>query len=178
MKNIPPDVAAVLAAGIGDDGLMQRFQMTVWPDAPMTWKNIDRCPDAWAKGVAYKALERLANLCAADVEAESDDDDQDSLPFLHFDSDAQRLFDSWRADLEARLLTGEEHPAVESHLAKYRSLIPSLALISHILDGGVGPVDATSLRKPRNQTDKTDISIFCQSCQCHCGGFSGFRRRR
>jgi putative DNA primase/helicase len=136
-----------VSGGFGDDGLMQRFQMTVWPDAPMTWKNIDRCPDASAKAAAYKALQRLANLAPADVEAESDDDNHDALPFLHFDPDAQSLFDNWRAVLEARLLTGEEHPAVESHLAKYRSLIPSLALIGHILDGGVGPVGITSLQK-------------------------------
>jgi putative DNA primase/helicase len=36
---------------------------------------------------------------------------------------------------------------VESHLAKYRSLIPSLSLILHLLDGGVGPVGAPSLGK-------------------------------
>jgi len=28
--------------GIGDDGLLQRFQLAVWPDASPEWQNIDR----------------------------------------------------------------------------------------------------------------------------------------
>jgi putative DNA primase/helicase len=35
---------------------------------------------------------------------------------------------------------------VESNLAKYRSLIPSLALILHLLDGRVGPIGEASAR--------------------------------
>ena len=45
-------------------------------------------------------------------------------------------------DLETRLLARDLPPALESHLAKYRSLIPSLALICHLVDhpegGAVG----------------------------------------
>ena len=50
--------------------------------------------------------------------------------------DAQELFDAWRADLEARLRTPEMEacPAFESHLSKYRSLMPSLALIFHLTE--------------------------------------------
>src|SRR5690606_10128440 len=36
---------------------------------------------------------------------------------------------------------------LESHLAKYRSLVPSLALLIHLLDGGVGPVGAASVER-------------------------------
>ena len=32
------------------------------------------------------------------------------------------------------------HASLESHLAKYRKLVPSLALINHLADGGQGPV--------------------------------------
>jgi hypothetical protein len=35
--------------------------------------------------------------------------------------------------------------ALESHLAKYRKLVPSLALISHIADGGSGPITDLAL---------------------------------
>jgi putative DNA primase/helicase len=38
-------------------------------------------------------------------------------------------------DLEKRL-RGDLHPALESHLAKYRKLVPALALICHLVDGG------------------------------------------
>ena len=36
--------------------------------------------------------------------------------------------------------SGDLHPAIESHLAKYRKLIPALALLLHLADKGQGPV--------------------------------------
>jgi putative DNA primase/helicase len=134
--------------GIGDDGLMQRFQMTVWPDVPAgPWRNVDRYPDATAKAVAQAAMQRLADLMPDEVQAERDNYDRDALPFLRFDPAAQDSFDAWRAELETRLRSGAEHPAVESHLAKYRSLIPSLALILHLLDAGTGAVSVAAIGK-------------------------------
>jgi hypothetical protein len=55
------------------------------------------------------------------------------------------LLDHWREDLEQRLRGGEEHPALEAHLAKYRSLVPSLALVLHLTDRTEGPVDTLPL---------------------------------
>src|SRR3546814_6372737 len=52
--------------------------------------------------------------------------------YLRFDDAGFELFREWRAGLEHRLRSGELHPAVESHLAKYRKLVPSLALIHHL----------------------------------------------
>jgi hypothetical protein len=43
--------------------------------------------------------------------------------------------------------SGDEHPALESHLAKYRSLVPSLALLIHLADGGQGSVGEKSIQK-------------------------------
>src|SRR5262245_25833128 len=42
--------------------------------------------------------------------------------------------------------SGNEHPAMKAHLSKYRSLVPSLALLSHLADGATGDVslDATT----------------------------------
>jgi hypothetical protein len=63
------------------------------------------------------------------------------VPFLRFDPAAQELFDGWRTDLEQRLRAEDDHPVLLSHLAKYRSLMPALALILHVIDGidaGVG----------------------------------------
>jgi Protein of unknown function (DUF3987) len=59
------------------------------------------------------------------------------VPFLRFDPAAQEHFDSWRADLEQRLRAEDDHPVLLSHVAKYRSLMPSLALIAVVArDGG------------------------------------------
>ena len=136
-----------VCGGGGDDGLMQRMQMTVWPDPPGTWCNVDRYPDLAAKNTAYAALEQLDDLAAEKVGGELDRFDASALPFLRFDDVGQALFDAWRDDLERRLRSGQDHPAVESHLAKFRSLIPSLALILHLLDGGNGPVGAVAVEK-------------------------------
>jgi putative DNA primase/helicase len=61
--------------------------------------------------------------------------DDAPLPFLRFSADAQVRFDAWRGGLEQRLRADDdEHPVVVSHLAKYRSLVPALALIFHLVE--------------------------------------------
>ena len=63
-----------------------------------------------------------------------------------FDSEAQALFYEWLGELEHRLRVQEMDatPAYQSHLAKYRSLMPSLALLIHLLDGA-SPSDGIPL---------------------------------
>lgn len=117
------------AGGTGDDGLLQRFQMTVWPDAPKTWKNIDRLPDNQAKLHAYEVFERLDQLVADHYRLEKDE-----IPALRFSLEAQEIFNAWRTELELRLRKGDLLPALESHLAKYRSLMPSIALILYVVE--------------------------------------------
>src|SRR5829696_4184667 len=46
----------------GADGLLQRFQLTVWPDPPKTWRNVDRYPDAEAKNRVYEVFKKLDTL--------------------------------------------------------------------------------------------------------------------
>ena len=120
--------------GTGDDGLLQRIQLLVYPNLETEWKNVDRPPDKEARDRVFDIFARLDNL---DVESEFGDDlDESGEMFgLRFDDDAQELFDRWRSDLERRLRSGElDSPAFESHLSKYRSLLPSLALIFHLIE--------------------------------------------
>ena len=127
----------------GNDGLVQRFSMAVWPDATGDWRNVDRWPDGGAKKAAWAMFDRLDKLKASDVQAEQDTDvdgNPEGVPFLRLADDALELFTEWRTVLEARLRDGELHPAMEEHLGKYRKLIPALALICHLADNGTGPV--------------------------------------
>jgi hypothetical protein len=50
--------------------------------------------------------------------------------------EAQELFDEWRAELEGRVRgkAAEATPSFIAHLAKFRSLMPSLALLFHLID--------------------------------------------
>jgi putative DNA primase/helicase len=117
---------AVIGGG-NDDGLVQRLQVLVWPDQDTEWQNIDRP----ANSQASDAVEGLFLQIVAMPEAE---------PLqTRFSPDAQELFDCWRSELEQRIRKGKLPRFLESHLAKYRSLMPSIALLLHIADGSREP---------------------------------------
>ncbi len=120
-------VSGAMKEGRGDDGLMQRFQVSVYPDASPEWQNVDRYPDTEQKNRAYEIYKILSEeRLYSNLTGEPGG--------LHFDSMAQGLFNEWRTDLEARLRKGDLIPAMESHLAKYRKLVPCLALVFHLIE--------------------------------------------
>jgi putative DNA primase/helicase len=131
------------AAGAGDDGLIQRFGLMVWPDQEPEWRAVDRYPDSEARAVAWDTFDHFDKLDPDAVGAQRDP--FCAVPFLRFDQSAQGVFGEWRASLEARLRTDDLPPALESHFAKYRKLVPALALINHIADRGSGPISETAL---------------------------------
>jgi putative DNA primase/helicase len=115
-----------------DDGLIQRFQLIAWPDTSAGYEYVDRPPDRAALDQAERIFERLTQL------------DPEKAPRFRFSPDAQELFVAWFEGLETRL-RGDDLPAVMlSHLSKYRSLMPSLALLFELADlaagGSVGSV--------------------------------------
>jgi putative DNA primase/helicase len=120
---------------MGDDGLVQRFQIAVYPEASRDWRNVDRWPDTDARRRAYTIFERLDEIDPVELDAKREHGD---LPYVRFTAEAQELFDAWRARLERRLRAGADHPVIVSHLAKYRSLFPSLALLFHLVDHAAG----------------------------------------
>ena len=125
-------VREAVAGGAGDDGLLQRFGLAVWPDVNREFVYVDRWPDTPAKQAAWAVFERLDQLQPA-----SDTDPQE----WRFTTDAQALFEEWLIPFETEIRGEELHPALVSHLSKYRKLIPALALIFALVDtpdsGGV-----------------------------------------
>lgn len=136
-------VRSAASDGKGADGLLQRFQLIVWPDISRNWKNIDRWPDTEIKNRAHEIYDRLDALAPDDWGC--DCKHGDDIAFLRFAVDAQERFDEWREQLEMRLRADTEHPAFEAHLSKYRSLIPSLALLCHLVEVASGPVGLDAL---------------------------------
>ena len=130
--------------GGGGDGLLSRFQLLVWPDIAGEWRDIDRWPDTEAKMGAHATFERLDTLNPVAGGATVGDG---GIPYLRFDEVAQELFSEWRADFEPRIRSGNDHAAFEAHLAKYRKLVPSLALLIHLADDGSAAVGETALLK-------------------------------
>jgi putative DNA primase/helicase len=140
---IAPYLAAVIHGGKHDDGLIQRFGLMVWPDVPADWNPVDRLPDPEARRIAYEVFEWLDNLEWRAVQAQRDrgrSGDAEGIPYLRFEGAGYERFMGWRSDFEPRLRSGDLHPALESHLAKYRKLIPGIALACHLADSGTGPV--------------------------------------
>lgn len=144
---------AALGGGIADDGLIQRFGLLVWPDIGGKWQNIDRWPDGAAKKAAFELFEQLnAADPVKDWKAEivTGHDGQPVVnepPYLRLDDNAADLFLQWRTNFENELLSGNLHPALESHFSKYRKLIPSLALVCHLADDGTGPVTSAAMER-------------------------------
>lgn len=128
-------LSGALKGGTQDDGLLQRFQIIVWPDAPQEWRNIDRWPNSAARDAVWSVFDWLDNLDPTKLGATQETGE---LPYLRFSNAAQAAFDEWRAGLEMRLRTDDLPPAFEAHLAKYRSLVPSLALLTHLADAPQG----------------------------------------
>jgi hypothetical protein len=126
-------IADAVAEGSGDDGLLQRFQVLVWPDVKEDFKNVDRWPRKDARDKVFEIFKSLDHL---DPKTLGASEEHSEIPALRFAPEAQEMFDEWRTALEKRLRSPllESTPAYESHVAKYRSLMPSLALIFHLVD--------------------------------------------
>jgi DNA primase len=111
-----------LEDGPGNDGLIQRFQLLVWPDTAPDWSYVDRVPDAASEQQAARVLRKLVEL------------DVENPALFRFAADAQELFIEWLPELEVKVRGQDLHPALISHLSKYRSLMPSLALLFELAD--------------------------------------------
>jgi hypothetical protein len=131
-----------LSGGGAGDGMLQRFSMIVWPDATI-YREVDRPPDGRALECARRAFLRLHTLKPADVKAVSGG----RLPALRFSPRAQKLFRKWRSRFERRIASKAMSAVLRTHLGKHRKLVPGLALLFHLLDGGVGPVPFLQLRR-------------------------------
>jgi len=111
--------------GAGDDGLLQRFGLTVWPDINPVFTYVDRKPDRQARERAEAVFARLNDLQPT----------WDDEPLVwRFSHGAQDLFEQWLVPFMTEMRGGELHPALVSHLTKYTKLIPALALIFALVD--------------------------------------------
>lgn len=121
-------LADALRDGPSNDGLIQRFQLLVWPDTKKDWSYRDFLPAAAAMKTAETVYRRIAEMEA------------DRPLRLKFAPDAQALFVAWLTDLETRLRADEISPFMQAHLAKYRKLMPALALLFSIADNSLQAV--------------------------------------
>ncbi|MBY0293410.1 MAG: DUF3987 domain-containing protein, partial [Alphaproteobacteria bacterium] len=119
-------------SGIENDGLLQRFQLLVYPDEPKKWTLVDRKPNDEARERASVLMKKLASLDFCSYGAHPDE--KSEIPYFHFDHEAQGVFYEWLTELEGKLRTSTDEPILTEHLTKYRKLMPSLALIFHLIN--------------------------------------------
>ncbi|TSA15473.1 MAG: DUF3987 domain-containing protein [Comamonadaceae bacterium] len=118
-------VRGAVAGGSADDGLLQRFGLAVWPDVDGEFIHVDEWPDTAAKQAAWAVYERLGML----------QPQSETEPTVwRFTPEAQELFVQWLVPFETEIRGDTLHPAMVSHLAKYRKLIPALALTFALID--------------------------------------------
>lgn len=129
--NVQPRVLAdyrrnVLGRG---DGLLQRFQVLVHLDELPPFELVDRPADQSAKATYDRVVDALFAL---DPKAKGFKEYGE----LRFDEAAQELFNGWLRALEGRLRDPalQEQSAFHEHLAKYRSLLPAICAIYHLVD--------------------------------------------
>lgn len=136
-------VRGAIRGGFSDDGLIQRFQLAVYPDLPANWSYTDRRADPASEAAAWATFRRLRGLDPESIGAEHAAGID--VPFLRFDEEAQGLLIEWQTSLMQRLRSGSEPAWMESHLAKYPALAGRLALVLHLADDGHGPIHAETL---------------------------------
>jgi hypothetical protein len=142
-------LADALRDGPSNDGLVQRFQLMVWPDMPPEWRYIDRQPDTDALNCAAMIYRRVASLSVTDPPRQ-----------LQFDDAGQALFEQWLTDLEQSIRDDGLSLPMQAHLAKYRSLMPSLALLFALADGHM---DCVPISQARLACD------WCEYLKSHAG---------
>jgi putative DNA primase/helicase len=115
-------LADALKDGPSNDGLIQRFQLLVWQNMDPDWEYVDRAPDPSSEAIVERVFRNLVEW------------DADGPTMFRFAPDAQGCFIEFMASLEPRVRGDELHPALASHLAKYRKLMPALALLFELAD--------------------------------------------
>ena len=155
LGSIQPSLLNVLMAdamkggGVNDDGLIQRFQLFIYPDGMPGVKYVD-------EPINQKALQEAENVYRKLVKLDA------SQPLrLLFSPDAQQLFESWFVELGHTLHNSDIHPALSSHFSKYRGLMPKLALLFELASGGTQTVSLKHAQK---------AAAFC--------GYLGWHARR
>lgn len=121
------------AKGSANDGLIQRFQLAVWPDPVRSWCWIDRKPDPKAKEKFSQIFYWLHGL-------DLGTDEDGNPPAWRFTPKAQELFVEWMTETNLECRSGNLSPLMAEHLMKMPKTVGSLALLFAVIEGDNGEV--------------------------------------
>lgn len=137
--------------GLGNDGLVQRFQLAVYPDHIKGLKENDVAVDAETRDAVYHIFETINNMTIGDFVkyGANPPDNFHKRPYFYFTLEAYKIYLNWYDELKLEA-EEEEHSVIAEHLMKYPKTIAALALIFHLVDSieqgqSLGPVSRQAL---------------------------------
>lgn len=121
--------------GMGNDGLLQRFQLLIYPDLAQ-WQYADIKGDKDAKEAVFNLFKQLDGLGEHELTrlGAKPIDDFNARPYFRFTVEAQQSYKAWSTQLNSQVIPNEEHSIIQEHLSKFGKLMPALALIFHLID--------------------------------------------
>ena len=121
--------------GMGNDGLLQRFQLLIYPDLAQ-WQYADIKSDKDAKEAVFNLFKQLDELNEYELTklGANPSDDFNTRPYFRFTAEAQKAYKAWSTQLNSQTIPNEEHTIIQEHLSKFGKLMPTLALIFHLID--------------------------------------------
>lgn len=138
--------------GLDNDGMMQRFQLAVYPDHMKGRKENDIAPDKDIRQVVYDLFETIDNMSEWDFinYGANESDEYHKRPYYRFSKEAYDVFMPWYDQLKAEA-DDAEHSVIAEHMTKYPNTVASLALIFHLVDcieyqANLGAVSKTALK--------------------------------
>ena len=121
--------------GMGNDGLLQRFQLLIYPDLA-EWQYADIKSDKDAKEAVFNLFKQLDGLNEYELTklGAKPSDDFNARPYFRFTTEAQQTYKTWSTKLNSQTIPNEEHTIIQEHLSKFGKLMPALAVIFHLID--------------------------------------------
>ncbi|MBU2767831.1 DUF3987 domain-containing protein [Acidithiobacillus ferrivorans] len=131
------------AKDVGNDGLLARFQLMVWPDSlGFEWR--DGLPDKGLRDAVYKIFENLDDDDFMAAWGAEPADQFRRIPSFRLSAAAAAAFIAWDTKLQTEIMP--TCPAVlQEHFGKYEKLVAGLALILDMAErasigGMIGPI--------------------------------------
>ncbi len=132
----------------GNDGLLARFQLAVWPDSlDFEWR--DALPDKSLRDAVYRIFETLDDDDFIAAWGAEPADQFRRIPSFKLSAGAAKAFIAWDTQLQTQVMPA--CPSVlQEHFGKYEKLVAGLALILDMAeraDGGgmIGPIRETPM---------------------------------
>lgn len=132
-----------MQSGSGDDGFISRFQMAVYPDINPNWSYTDNEDDIEAEEKVIKLFSTIDEFDFNNLDLPK----KDGIPYISFDTEAQKLFVDWYKSINILLRKTDSgiSKIFLAYVAKQPKTMPALALQFHLLDFFSGKTDSKNI---------------------------------